>query len=496
MARKIPSFLLPAGLIAMALIMGFANLGGWLMNDDEGAYLYGAWRVSLGEVPYRDFFVSQTPLGFYIAAGLFEIFGPTIVAARILSYICLLGASFLIYYALRTYFGFGRNPSLLTAFIWLFTKHNYVLGRMFMPETPMIFFSTAALALALKAESAAEPGKRNGALFLFGLFAGLAAMTKLNAILILFGYGLFTVYLWIRKFEGFRRLRARLIWPWAGFALSFILPFVVILVFVPGAYRATIGFHLAKEKGAVSFLAPVLTRLGQFVGNHDYGLVPVAVVGVIFGWLKDRKRALLLFTTCAVLLQIFIPGTFYLRYIVFALVPLAFFFADGLDVIRSWKKGRWFAGPVAAALILLCLAPSFNPRKLVAYDNGTRALAAFVQRETKPGDYVFGDDPGINFLARRPCPPGLVDVSGAMTRSGQVTAADIKAECERTAAKLILVETAGPAHHLKNLKDYPAFQAYLDESYDRIGVMPREFLVVDVYRRRETKGVIATLRSR
>lgn len=486
MARKIPPFLLPAGLIALALVMGFANLGGWLMNDDEGAYLYGAWRVSLGEVPYRDFFVSQTPLGFYLAAGLFEIVGPSVVAARVLSYLCVLCASFLIYYALRKYFGFGRNPALLAAFIWLFTKHNYALGRMFMPDTPMIFFSTAALVLALKAESAAEPGKRNGPLFLFGFLAGLAAMTKLNAILILFGHGLFAFYLWIRKVEDFRPLRARLLWPWAGFALSFVLPFVLMLAFVPGAYQATIGFHLAKEKATVSFLAPVLTRLGQFIGNHNYGLVPVAIVGLIFGFrLKDRKRALLLFLTGAVLLQVFIPGTFYLRYVVFALVPLAFFFAGGLGEIRSWKKGRWFAGPVAAALILLCLAPSFNPRKLGAYDNGTRTLAAYVQKETEPADYIFGDDPGINFLARRPCPPRLVDVSGAMTRSGQVTAADIKAECERTAAKLILVETAGPAHHLKNLKDYPAFEAYLRESYDRIGVMPREFLVVDVYRRRE-----------
>ncbi|MCX6563209.1 MAG: hypothetical protein NTU60_06340, partial [Candidatus Aminicenantes bacterium] len=104
---------------------------------------------------------------------------------------------------------------------------------------------------------------------------------------------------------------------------------------------------------------------------------------------------------------------------------------------------------------------------------------------TSAGDYVFGDDPGINFLARRPCPPRLVDVSGAMTRSGQITAADIYANCERHEVKFILVEKGKSAHHLKNLKDYAQFQSYLDRAYELVGTMPREFLQVDIYRRKK-----------
>jgi hypothetical protein len=48
---RLLNILLPAALIALVLFMGLYNLGGDLMNDDEGTYLYASWRVSLGEVP-------------------------------------------------------------------------------------------------------------------------------------------------------------------------------------------------------------------------------------------------------------------------------------------------------------------------------------------------------------------------------------------------------------------------------------------------------------
>src|SRR5512138_3838835 len=94
--RPWASKILAAVLVALALFMGFWNLDGWLMNDDEGTYLYGAWRVSLGEFPYRDFFLSQTPLGLVLGAGVFKAFGPSVWAARALSYALILGSAILI----------------------------------------------------------------------------------------------------------------------------------------------------------------------------------------------------------------------------------------------------------------------------------------------------------------------------------------------------------------------------------------------------------------
>jgi 4-amino-4-deoxy-L-arabinose transferase-like glycosyltransferase len=477
--------ILAAVLIIFALFMGFWNLGGWLMNDDEGTYLYDAWRVSLGEVPYRDFFLSQTPLAVGLGAAVFKAIGPSVWAARALSVALILAAAAIVGLAARRHFGLTPVISLLASAVFLFTKHVYFLGRTFMPDVPMVFFSTAALFFGLKAEAAPAGRKTNVPVFLFGLMAGLAALAKLNAALLLAGYALFLLYCVAHRFDRLSAALRKGALAAAGFIISFGLPFGIMLGTVPGTFAGTIGFHLAKEKAAEPLLTLVLTRLGTILGNHNYGLIPIAIAGMILvPFLEDRRRALMAALLLATLAPIFLPGTFYLRYVVFAFAPLALFFGDGLAAFSAARKIRPVLFALSAVLVLLTLAPSFSFSKLRAFDAGTRDLAADVAANTAPGDFVFGDDPGINFLARRPCPPRLVDVSGAMTRSGQVTSATIREECERVGVKLILVETEGPAHHLKNLRDYAAFQAYLNESFSFVKTVRREFLGVEIWRRK------------
>lgn len=50
---------------------------------DEGYALYGAARILDGEVPYRDFWLVYAPAQFYVLAGIFKLFGPSILAGRI-----------------------------------------------------------------------------------------------------------------------------------------------------------------------------------------------------------------------------------------------------------------------------------------------------------------------------------------------------------------------------------------------------------------------------
>jgi len=482
---RLPNSLLPAGLIALVLFMGFYNLGGDRMNDDEGAYLYASWRISLGELPYRDFLVVQMPLSFYLTAGFFRLFGPDVWWARAVSFLFILGTGFLIYAASIRFFGFSRNLSLAMAGLFLLTKHVYFLGRIFMPDNAMLFFCTAALFSALRAEITDKVKKQNRALFLFGFFSGLAVLAKFNGILVFGGYLLYLIYLFLRTMERPRNILKKLLVSSAGLLLTFGLFYALLLIFVPGTYQATFGYHLAKEKAAAGIAALPFLRLGQFIGSHNYGLIPVALVGIFFGAVfKERKRSLLLFTALASLSLVLIPGKFFLRYIVFVLVPMTFFFGDGMRIIGSKRTLRLLAFPAIIALVLLSLGPTFNLEKLRSYDTGTRALASYVRDGTRPADYVFGDDPGVNFYAERPCPPRLVDVSEARTRSGQVTSSDIRDECDRANVKLIFVEKGASAHHLKNLRDYPLFEDYLNEHYELVKTMPRQFLDVDIYRRK------------
>ena len=61
------------------------NLVGWLISDDEGSYLYAAWRMSLGERPYRDFLTPQLPVFLLPGGWLMGITGASVHAARLLA---------------------------------------------------------------------------------------------------------------------------------------------------------------------------------------------------------------------------------------------------------------------------------------------------------------------------------------------------------------------------------------------------------------------------
>ena len=55
------------------------------LTIDEGTVLYDSFRITCGEVIYRDFFQFQGPVFYHIYAGLFAVTGPSIAAARALN---------------------------------------------------------------------------------------------------------------------------------------------------------------------------------------------------------------------------------------------------------------------------------------------------------------------------------------------------------------------------------------------------------------------------
>ena len=50
---------------------------------DEGLVLVGAMRVADGEIPHRDFYANYGPAQFYVLAGLFKLFAPSILGERL-----------------------------------------------------------------------------------------------------------------------------------------------------------------------------------------------------------------------------------------------------------------------------------------------------------------------------------------------------------------------------------------------------------------------------
>src|SRR4051794_32758224 len=91
-------------LILLIALAGYLfNLGGWLITDDEGSYLYQSWRVSLGEMPYRDFLTPQLPLFLGVGGLVQRVVGVSPIPLRVLSVLLVLGAGWALYRSLLRY---------------------------------------------------------------------------------------------------------------------------------------------------------------------------------------------------------------------------------------------------------------------------------------------------------------------------------------------------------------------------------------------------------
>lgn len=90
------------------------------MDPDEGIVLQGAQRILRGELPYRDFFTFYTPGSYYLTALLFELFGSSLLVARLA--LALFGGIFTcVHYLLARRVCSRGNALLVAALIALTT---------------------------------------------------------------------------------------------------------------------------------------------------------------------------------------------------------------------------------------------------------------------------------------------------------------------------------------------------------------------------------------
>ncbi|MCS7061749.1 MAG: glycosyltransferase family 39 protein [Anaerolineae bacterium] len=165
--------------LALVLFLGGAavlylqpGLSRWLNIYDEGLMVYGAVRVMDGQIPYRDFWGMYSPGQFYVLAGLFRLFGPSILVERwwdLLVRAALACVVFFLAWRLSSW------PAALL--VWLLTvlwlEHFGFFGYPMFTGLLMIFLSCLPLITGLQTTTA-ERSRQRG-LMLAGVCAGVAA---------------------------------------------------------------------------------------------------------------------------------------------------------------------------------------------------------------------------------------------------------------------------------------------------------------------------------
>jgi hypothetical protein len=163
-------------LVAALLFLGAALLSGITMLDgiqpnDEGLMLQAAARIADGQVPYGDFWWFYPPGQPYLLAGLWELFGPSLLWWRVLRVLCDAGVAVLVWsLAVRG----GASPRVALG-AWLVAAL-----AMAYPTGPHPFPPTLVMALGALLLLERRPA-------LAGALAGLAAVWRIE----------FAAYLWL-----------------------------------------------------------------------------------------------------------------------------------------------------------------------------------------------------------------------------------------------------------------------------------------------------------
>jgi 4-amino-4-deoxy-L-arabinose transferase-like glycosyltransferase len=188
--KKLLSENLPLLLVLLGILLVSVSMGPFENSDTQLEY-NTALNVMKSGMPYGNSFghlINEPPLGFYIEALFFTVFGSSMVTGVFLTALFGLGCAALTYMIGK--FFYGKSTGLLAAALFGLTPWQLILSRSFLIDVQCLFFSLLFLLTGLLAI-------RKDSLKLFiisgGLFAA-AFLTKFYAVFCLIPLLIFYIY--------------------------------------------------------------------------------------------------------------------------------------------------------------------------------------------------------------------------------------------------------------------------------------------------------------
>ncbi|HRA19195.1 MAG TPA: glycosyltransferase family 39 protein [Anaerolineae bacterium] len=489
---------------ALALFYAW-RLIGFLVNDDEGSYLYAAWRISRGELPYRDFLTPQLP-GFLLPGGwLMRWVGPQVWPLRAMAAVSTLLAGVFTWKTARRLFG----PAVAAgaAGLFLLQPMSYLFGRIFRSEPFMLLWCAVGVYAFVRAypslakdvdpddaDAAVEAG-RPAWLLAAGLAFGLAILCKLFGVLPLAG-----CLLWL-LIDGRQRRR-----PWrrmlgecltVGLAATVVVGAVMVAFaqISPNLEEAVLEHHLMQHSAQTRWGAFVKTLwfYYEFVDVDQGGLLLAAALAMgLAAWHTRDRRHLLFGCQVATMLGFLLLGrdlfTRHVMVLMPAMATLGCAWALGLRREAAalapdsaiGQAARVF--PVLAALVFVLPWLSRDVSEGSRLETATPKLADLIRLSTQPQDLVFGDFSELNFYSQRPTTYSAASMSAGAAKSGQISWARVQGELAgRKPALMVEVDLATDPGHLVHMLDYADYIAWREAEYTLVGPFHRDFQAYALY---------------
>jgi 4-amino-4-deoxy-L-arabinose transferase-like glycosyltransferase len=379
-----------------------------IVDDDEGYYALAGRAMLAGQVPYRDFFLPQLPLGPLAYGIVSAAFGPGLMPLRFFAAACALGTTWLVERAARDLAGTRAG---LVAVVLLVTHSLFWEWAATIKTFPLaLLFGTAALALC--ARGSATPRR----MFVAGAFAGLAVGARALSLPIAASVVAAPFFI---SHDSAARLRLAL-FAGAGVGVA-LLPIAVVASLDPGAfYFDNIGYHALRSPGEglvkdlpqklgvarAVFLSPLGANRPDATGIQTTALFVAAILAVR-SYRRQRDSAAFAvaapFGLAAALLAVtsLIPSPTWSQYFA-ACVPPASVLAASL---LARESPRGVLSSLLLAAYVAVSVPAFHSR-LVAQPGLFRpaafdAVARSLDEVSPPGVPVAAHEPAYLVASRR-----------------------------------------------------------------------------------------------
>ncbi len=258
--RKLLSENFPLLSILIGIGLVSVSIGPFQNGDTQWEYDAASGVIRWG-MPYVNSFgnlMDQPPLGFYIEALFFKVFGSSIDTGVVLVTLFGLGCTVLVYKIGKVLY--GRSTGLLAAVLFALTPWELVLSRSFLIDVQCLFFSLLCLFVGILA---IRKDSLKLSVFSGTLFAA-ALLTKLFAVFTLIPLLLFYIYYRPKTLKRTFSLLAAFILPVLLFAF---LWYQVIL----GKGLLSVFHHADFGNYNSSDFVPSYFFVGNFLLNYGLG---------------------------------------------------------------------------------------------------------------------------------------------------------------------------------------------------------------------------------
>lgn len=469
--------LLVAALVLLLFVAYLYNLTGWQIFDDEGEYLYQVWRMTEGDLPYRDFLTPQLPVYLYAGTAVMSLFGNSLVVMRVYSVLLAFAAALLLYAAGRRH----RGPLAGALALVLFLVHPDVFRetRIFRNEPLFLLLITAGIVVS----TWAKDGPQRRHLAAGGVLFALATLVKLFGLLPAAGLALWVLSAWWQRrgtLLGLVKDAAALFLPLVATLLEAGGLFILL---VPDFLDLVLGHHLAQGSGQAlgEIVRGKVSLFGEYVRLYP-AWVSLAVISAALGMWRNDGRVRWVWQFAPLLGFFVLSRQLGQRHFMFILPALVLFAGWLLADLWQYRGRRGRIAVVALLLLLFVPAIRANAYRASWQDTTTQPLVDLIRERTGEDSVVLADDIGLAYYARRRTTYAGAALSHGAITSGQISTEQIVEEIVSGDVEMVLVDTSLlTGNHLVFLKDYPRFHRFLERNFEHLGNFRRDYQEIDVW---------------